>query len=152
LELSDVNFGDHHVRTAASLVNSVAESYRKSEGRVITIQSDQLDNLLANLPETFTQTIALLWVDVQGYEEYVFMGARNLLSKGVPVVSEIWPYGMRRAGMSQERFCEIARSFWSHYYVLRKGRFVPYPINMLETIFGELRCDYNGDYDNVIFI
>lgn len=149
-ELSETNFGDHRVRTTPDLINSAAELHHESERRVITVQSDQLDSLLSNLPETVTRTIALIWVDVQGYEGYVFMGAGNLLSKGIPVVTEIWPYGLRRAGMSQEQFCGIAKSVWTHYWVMRRGRFVRYPINMLDIFFDEL--GYDGNHENVIFI
>jgi FkbM family methyltransferase len=149
-ELSDTNFGDHRVRTLRDLPNSDTELYHESERRAITIQSDKLDSLLSDLPESFTRTIALFWVDVQGYEGYVFMGAGNLLSRGIPVNCEIWPYGIKRAGMSQEQFCGISSSIWSHYCVLRRGRFVRYPINMFDTFFDELGDE--GDYENVIFI
>lgn len=149
-ELSDTNFGDHRVRTNAHCVNSdSAELFHESGRRVITVQSDQLDNLLADLPESFTHNIALVWVDVQGYEGYVFMGARNLLSKGVPVVSEIWPYGIKRTGMTQEQFCEIATSIWTNYWVWRRGKFVRYPIHTLDIFFDEL--GYDGGFDSVIF-
>jgi FkbM family methyltransferase len=148
LELSDTNFGDHRVRTNSPVVDST-ELFHESERRVITIQADQLDNLLAGLPESFVHDIAVIWVDVQGYEGYVFMGAKNLLSKGIPVVSEIWPYGMRRAGMTQEQFCDIARSIWTNYWVLRRGRFVRYPIATLDILFDEL--GYDGDHENIIF-
>lgn len=148
-ELSDTNFGDHRVRTNSHVVNS-AELYHESGRRVITVDADQLDNLLTNVLESFTENIAVIWVDVQGYEGYVFMGAKNLLSKGIPVVSEIWPYGIRRAGMLQQQYCDIAKSFWANYWVWRRGgKFVRYPIHTLDIFFEEL--GYDGDFDNVIF-
>jgi hypothetical protein len=101
------------------------------------------------LPSAFTETISLLWVDVQGWEGYIFLGAERLLSTGIPVASELWPYGMRRAGMSQEQFCEIAERFWSSYWVLRRGKFIQYPIQMLNVYFDEL--GYDGAFDNIIF-
>lgn len=149
-ELSDTNFGDHRVRPNVHRVNSdSAELFHESRRSVITVQSDQLDKLLWDLPKSFTDNIALVWIDVQGYEGYVFMGARNLLSKGVPVVSEIWPYGIKRSGMSQEQFCEITRSIWTNYWVRRRGKFVRYPISTLDIFFDEL--GYDGGFDNVIF-
>ena len=147
-ELSDSNFGDHRVRTNSYVVDST-ELYHESVRRVITVQADQLDNLLAELPEPVTHDIAIIWVDVQGYEGYVFMGAKKLLSKGAPVMSEIWPYGIRRAGMTQEQFCDIARSIWTNYWVLRRGKFVRYPVHTLDIFFNEL--GYDGDYGNIIF-
>ena len=90
-----------------------------------------------------------MWIDVQGYEGYAFLGAKNLLSKGIPVVSKIWPYGIARAGMTQEQFCKIAENFWMNYYVMRRGKFVRYPIHTLGILFEEL--GYDGGYDNIIF-
>ena len=149
-ELSNTNFGDHRVRTNARLVNSVSgERFHESERRVITVESDQLDNLLANATEPFLHSIDIIWIDVQGYEGYAFMGAKNLLSKNIPVVSEIWPYGINRAGMTPEQFYAIASSIWANYWVWRRRKFVRYPINTLNIFFDELGTD--GDSGNVIF-
>jgi FkbM family methyltransferase len=147
-ELSDSNFGDHRVHTD-TLVDSSAERYNESSRRVIKVPSDTVDSLLASLPDTFTTSIAVVWIDVQGYEGYVFMGAEGLLSRGMPVVCEIWPYGIRQAGMSQEKYCDIAKSIWSYYWVMRRGKFVRYPIPILDTYFTEL--GYEGEFENVIF-
>ena len=111
LELSDRNFGDHRVRANPDAVDS-AGSFNESRRRTITIESIRLDNLLDRLLESFTRKIAVVWVDVQGCEGHEFLGARKLLSKGVPVISGIWPYGIVRAGMSQEEFCDIATGIW----------------------------------------
>ena len=64
-------------------------------------------------------------------------------------VSEIWPYAIQRAGMSQEEFCGIVGGIWSAYWVKRRGRFVKYPIDIFYTYIDEL--GYDGDLDNVIF-
>jgi FkbM family methyltransferase len=150
-ELSDTNYGDHRVWTNSfrSLNSESPELFHESGRRTITVQSDQLDNLLAGSPESFTRNIALVWVDVQGYDGYVYMGAKTLLTTGIPVVSEIWPYGIRRTGMTQEEYCAIASSIWSNYWVWRREKFVRYPLNTLDIFFNEL--GYDGAYDNVIF-
>jgi hypothetical protein len=51
--------------------------------------------------------------------------------------------------MVPERFCAIAERFWSEFRVLRRGRFVRYPIGMLGNFFEELGPD--GEFDNVLF-
>ena len=148
-ELSDTNYGDHRVRINSQSVGIDSnERYHESHRRVITVQADQVDNLLTDLPEPFTQSIALIWIDVQGYEGYVFRGAKGLLAKGIPVVAEIWPYGIKRAGMTQEQFCAIASSIWANYWVWRRGHFVRYPIHTLDIFFDEL--GYDGGFDNII--
>jgi hypothetical protein len=99
--------------------------------------------------QAFRDDIAIVWIDVQGYEGYVFAGARTLLATGVPVVSEIWPYGIRRAGMSRDAFCAIVEGTWSTYWVQREGTFVRRPIDTFRTFFDGLGVD--GDFDNVVF-
>jgi FkbM family methyltransferase len=146
-ELSASNYGDHRIRLDVPLQKS-DERFDESKRRVMTVSCDTLDKLLGNVPEYFSSSIGILWVDVQGHEGYAFMGARNLLSKGIPVVSEIWPYGIRRAGMSQDEFCNIAESNWSSYWVSRKGRFVRYPTSILCAFFEELGPD---GFQNVVF-
>jgi FkbM family methyltransferase len=148
--LSDTNFGDHRVLAHSCSSNAgPAEIFHVSKRRIITVQSEQLDNLWTTCPEPFIHNIALLWVDVQGYEGYVFMGAQSLLSTGIPVVSEIWPYGLQQAGMTQEEFCAIASRSWTHYWVWRRRKFVKYPLHTLDIFFDEL--GYDGGHDNVIF-
>ncbi|MBN1679336.1 MAG: FkbM family methyltransferase [Anaerolineae bacterium] len=147
-ELSKTNFGDHRIREAASLHSSM-ELQDESTRATITVECKRLDDLVPSFPASFAENIALMWIDVQGWEGYVFLGAKNLLSKGIPVVSEIWPYGIRRAGMSQEKFCEIAGGIWRHYWVKRRKKFVCYPIETLNTVFEEL--GYDGSVGNVIF-
>jgi hypothetical protein len=48
--------------------------------------------------------IDLVWMDVQGHEAHVLAGATCLA--GVPVVTEFWPFGLRRAG-ALARFHEL---------------------------------------------
>ena len=36
-------------------------------------------------------------MDVQGYEGYILTGAKNTLQFTPPLVTEFWPYGMKRA-------------------------------------------------------
>jgi hypothetical protein len=130
-------------------VKTGLERHQESNRRTITVDSHRVDDLLLQVPESFSSTISLLWIDVQGYESFVFEGARNLLSKGVSVVSEIWPYGMSRAGVGKEKYCSVAKDLWSSYWVFRRGRFVKYPIATLDLFYDELGPD--GESDNVVF-
>ena len=106
--------------------------------------------MLQRVPPEFAEEICLLWVDIQGYEGFMFQGAENTLSRGIPVVSEIWPYGIAKAGMTSDEFCGIARRFWSAYAVWRDEEFVEYPIEMFGRFLDEL--GYEGKFDNVIFL
>jgi hypothetical protein len=90
-----------------------------------------------------------MWIDIQGYEGKAFLGAKNLLSRKIPVAAEIWPYGIERSGMTREQFCAIARDIWTHYWILRKGEFVRRAIDDLGRLYERLGSQ--GNFTNVIF-
>lgn len=128
--------------------------FNERERPVTTVHGDTLDNLLAKIAESFTRDIAVVWIDVQGYEGYVFKGACELLSTGIPVVAEIWPYGIARTGMTIEEFNELVTGIWSSFWVRRDREFGPkgfirYPIVAFSSFLEELGPD--GGADNVIF-
>jgi len=147
-ELSEDNFGDHRVRSQQPDGNA-RELYNESNRRVINVPADTIDNLLAGLQDDRARQVSLLWIDVQGYEAYVFRGATDLLSRGIPVVAEIWPYGIERAGLSLETYCEIVSGIWSTYWTERRGSFVQHPISELPQHVAKL--GQGVKYDNVIF-
>ena len=99
------------------------EIYNESKRPTVSVEAETIDRLLFDLPNQFTSNISLVWIDVQGFEGYVFLGAKQLLQKGIPVVCEIWPYGIIRSGMTQSQFCSIASETWTHYWTYEKGQF-----------------------------
>ncbi len=148
-ELSCTSYGDHRVRSSGAPPGG-EELYGESSRSVVRVESERLDDLVAKLGARFTDEIAVLWVDVQGFEAQVFRGAERLLSRGVPAVSEFWPYGIARSGVSEEEFCAIVGRWWSSYWVLRDERFVRYPIKDVGRLFKEV--GYGHEYQNVVFI
>jgi len=150
MELSDDNPGDHRVKGATELIPD--ERYGESKRRVVEVKAMQLDKLI-NESKVVSRARqgreSLVWIDVQGYEGYVFKGARTLLSSGMPVVSEIWPYGILRAGMKLDEFTGIISSIWTDFWVLRGDRFIRYPINVFDRYLDELGTE--DGYGNVIF-
>jgi FkbM family methyltransferase len=149
MELSPKNFGDHRLRSTSSIDSD--ERYNESQRQTIQVQSLPLPKIL-DLPEvrdTIMNKPYLIWIDVQGYEGYVFKGAQELLREGIPTVSEIWPYGIRRSGMSLEEFSDLVKSIWSDYWIERRGRFIRYPISVFDHYLDEIGTDTY--YENVIF-
>ncbi len=148
LELNDTNFGDNRIKrqNATPIIKALPG---EKLGSVVTVPSITLDRIGEIIVEKNLGVPKLLWIDVQGHEGYVFQGGKQVLSKGLPTVSEIWPYGILRSGMTLEQFCEVTSSYWSEFWVLRRSRFVKYEIRLLIHFLYELGCD--GDYDNVVF-
>lgn len=146
-ELSADNFGDHRIRAASAAAGAGPEHYGESSRRVTRVPARRLDDVLA---ESQPRDLALVWMDVQGFEAHVLRGAPALLSSGVPVVAEVWPYGLRRAGTSAEAFCTLAATAWSAYYELRGAAFEKSAIAELPALLRRLSGD--EDYTNVVFL
>ncbi len=145
-ELSEDNSGDNRVRV--SNINAL-EKFNESQRQTLKVKAENLDVLLAQVPEHIAENISLLWLDVQGYEGYVFAGAKDIFSRGIPVVTELWPYGIYRSGMTKEQFCHIVGKIWSSYWIRTTEGFVQYPITNLPAFFDKLGND--GNFDNIIF-
>jgi len=149
MELSSKNRGDHRIRRNPS--PDATERYSESARRTIQVRSLPLPQIL-ELSEVRTMDLAspsLIWIDVQGYEGYVFRGATSVLRNGLPTVSEIWPYGVLRTGMELEEFCRIVESIWTDYWIERRERFIRYPITVFGRYLDELGTD--GHFENVVF-
>jgi FkbM family methyltransferase len=149
MELSSDNSGDHRIRETPR--PGASESMGESERRTIQVESLPLTQMLG-LPEVRNSGLpapSLLWIDIQGYEGYVFRGGSDWLSRGVPAVSEVWPYGILRAGMPLETYAEIVAGIWTDYWVERRNRFTRYPITVFDRYLEELGTE--GYVENVIF-
>ena len=77
LQLDDYNKGNHRI-----IVNSKIKLKKN-----IVINSHKLDSFIKNINSLST----LVWIDVQGYETQVLLGAKKLLNKKVPVCVEFSP-------------------------------------------------------------
>jgi FkbM family methyltransferase len=149
MELCPTNPGDHRIRLTPT--GDATERLNESSRRTIQVRSLLLKQVL-ELREVRDSAMAvpsLVWIDVQGYEGYVFAGAQDFLSSGIPTVSEIWPYGILRAGMSLEQFASIVTGIWSDYWIERRERFIRYPISVFDRYLEELGAE--GYFENVIF-
>jgi len=113
MELSPHNFGDHRVRAVSS-----APSLMDERGRAtVPVPARPLDEIVRDLTASERGRIGLLWVDVQGHDGRLFHGARETLSLGVPVVNELWPYGILRSGMSRDDYLDVLRSCFARVLV-----------------------------------
>ncbi len=101
-ELSNVNSGDHRVRTAAA--DGSTAMLGESRWSTTEVVARRLDGFVEDRTLDLDR-VSLAWIDVQGHEGHVLGGALALLSSQVPIVCEYWPYGLRRAG-GLERFGE----------------------------------------------
>ena len=114
LEISDSNAGDQRVRGSDPRIDALM---REDARNVLPVPMRALDSVLAEAglePER----IGLVWIDIQGHEGHFFEGARATLAHGVPVLTEFWPYGILRAGMSAEAYVALVRSLFDSIIVV----------------------------------
>lgn len=108
-ETVDSNWGDGRVRTTPG---PVPGSFQEDQRTTTEVPLVTLDAFVAE-HGVEPGRIGLLWVDAQGAEFHVLNGARSILSSGVPVVMEYWPYGLRRAGGLRELSGLVAEHYTS---------------------------------------
>ena len=118
-ELAAHNMGDHRVRGGSAPL-SRPSSFGESDREVIEVQLRTLDDVLAE-HDYAGRAAALVWVDIQGHEGHFLKGARNTLTCRVPLVIELLPYGINRAGMEADEFCALVSEMCSDFYSLRDG-------------------------------
>lgn len=146
-ELSRDNYGDHRLRSE-NIIAQEKELFDESARQLITVRSRPLDEIMKQVPGGFADQVSLVWVDVQGYEGYVFRSGESFFRRGMPVMVEIWPYGVRRAGMRDDQFCEIVGNLWKGYWRLARGEFQRFPIDSFRDFYAGLGY---GQFENVIF-
>lgn len=89
LEVNERNWGDHRIAPAAGATDEQGESARPR----IAVPLRSVDAIAAELGVP-----TLLWMDTQGFEGFVLAGAARVLAAKPPLVTEYWPYALRRVG------------------------------------------------------
>lgn len=92
-EMSPRNTGDYRIRAREPAANLQGED----KFAVVQVPTDTFDHVAAATGLDLSD-VALVWLDVQGHEAQVLLGATSLLAHDVPVLTEYWPYGLARAG------------------------------------------------------
>lgn len=139
LELCLDNYGDHRIRvsgTPSSQYNQLDESARS----VIKVPVETLDQTIESL-NLKPEQIELLWMDVQGHEGHIFQGAESLIAAGVPVVFELWPYGLRSAGVKLDWFIEFVSTHFTHLWDLGAEEPEGKPASDIRKMFEVLSSD-----------
>lgn len=134
MEISEVNFGDHRVRTTQSL----GPPLMREEGRhTVHVAARTLDEILQQSAAVDANRIGLIWIDIQGHEGHLFRGARETLGHGMPVLSEFWPYGILRSGLNCAEYSELVRSLFTQIVIVdaAAGRFEAHPASTIEALF-----------------
>jgi FkbM family methyltransferase len=130
LELSSHNSGDNRLREIQG-ENAFDEDKRET----VKVPVTTLDQVCVEHPDLFREKVSLIWLDIQGHEGYFFQGARQLLRQRIPVASEFWPYGIKRAGMLASDYCRIVTDTFTHFYHFHHGEYERMSITRINELF-----------------
>jgi FkbM family methyltransferase len=131
MELSK-NSGDHRLREGKPL--DPQARYKETSRATIAVPVRRLDDVMAEAGVT-AGDVALLWMDVQGVETHILEGSPRLIEAGVPVVSEFWPYGLARAGVSPAAYTRYIAETFGWFYDLADEVPQATPSATVETLF-----------------
>jgi FkbM family methyltransferase len=146
-EISKRYLGVHRVKrkTNTEIIAPLSETEKRE---IVKVPSDTLEQVLLKVPAEFLDNIHLIWIDIQGHEGYAFQGSGNLFSRDIPVVTELWPYGILSGGMTAKTYCQIAEKFWKYYWMLDEEQLTRHLITELAGSMEVL--EKSGKYTNII--
>ena len=108
LVLSTENSGDHRIKLPDTKEGMRNEALRE----IVKVKCKTFDGMFSNInPQK-----DLVWIDTQGYEANILLGAKKLISSGTPIVIEFWPYGLK-LNNSWDKLQDILKNF-DYYYDL----------------------------------
>lgn len=104
-EVSPNNSGDGRVRLGGA--SDSPDAFGESTRKTLEVRLARLDSLCDDGSLDLSE-VSLAWIDAQGHEGQILSGAKQLLSSSIPLVTEVWPYGLKRSG-GREAFVETVR-------------------------------------------
>lgn len=132
MELSPDNSGDHRIRVGSSTTSGF---YREGQRRTITVEASTLNEVFSSLRQDEQERIELIWLDIQGHETLFLQGASVLSETPIPVVSEMWPYGLQRAGCDAADYAQQLGKYFQSFCVVDETRWDFRPISEITSLF-----------------
>ena len=140
-ELSNNNFGDHRVR-----IKNIPGFLHEENRKLISVNVNTLDHVLRDydLSECF------LFMDTQGHEGHILSGALKLIDASVPIVTEFWPYGLKRSNGLDMFYKALSASKYTTIWDLSfPHKKIKFSIDELKSI--ALNLGEDGAYTDLIF-
>ena len=128
---------------------SAGGAWHEDRRPTVRVPVRPLDDVLAEHPDD-ARDVRLIWLDIQGHEAQFFAGARATIGRGVPVVSEFWPYGILRSGTTRAGYVRTVAELFSHVYVLAGAAGERRPIAAIDALFDE--CAAPKAMREVVFV
>ena len=139
LALSSTNFGDHRVLVDGE---QAAGALGEAARRTLKVPALRLDTLVER-GDVDLAALGLVWMDAQGHEGQILAGARSLLGGPAPIVTELWPYGLRRHGGLQT-MCELIAEHYDAVVEMGEPQWPMAPVTVPTSELGALVERYDG--------
>jgi len=104
-EVSPNNSGDGRVRLGNA--SDAPDAFGEDTRETLKVRLAKLDSICEEGALDLSE-VSLAWIDAQGHEGQILTGAQRLLQSSVPLVTEVWPYGLKRSG-GREAFVAAIR-------------------------------------------
>ena len=104
-EVSSNNSGDGRVRLENA--SEGHDAFGEGARETLKVKLARLDSICDEGPIDLSE-VSLAWIDAQGHEGQILTGAGQLLRSSIPLVTEVWPYGLNRSG-GREAFAKAIR-------------------------------------------
>jgi FkbM family methyltransferase len=143
MELSPRSAGDNRVRSGLPVDSRQGEAERELTEVLGTTFDAEMDDL---------SEVALVWMDAQGHEGHVLAGAKRLLTSEVPVITEFWPYALKR-GEGLETFLSLVEQHYGRVFDTAHGdpqRARMYPADAIRSLVG--RYPGPDDFTDLILL
>ena len=138
LEIGDENCGDYRIRVTEEEGFIGEHKWATEEVKTVTFDDIVLE-LRINLND-----VGMVWMDTQGHEAHILAGASTLTNSHVPIVTEYWPYGLRRAG-ALDQFHDIVEKHYGTVIDLRRAMVDGKGQNLTPIDIGSVRARYHPD-------
>lgn len=141
-QLSNINHGDHRVH-----IPGAVGQHEEDNRKIISVNVNTLDTVIKD--EDISKSF--LFMDTQGFEGHVLMGAKKLISKNIPIVTEFWPYGLIRANGLHLFYEALSTTKYTSMWDLRYPAIrLDFSIRTLKKIQQDL--GENGAHTDLLFI
>jgi FkbM family methyltransferase len=115
LEVAEENLGDHRIHPAAPVGEP---RYGEEERTVIDVPAQCLDDIV---DVSLLSDPVVIKMDIQGAEPLAFAGGPGVLDRAALVLTEYWPYGLKRLGADLDQYHSLIATTFSHGALLGEG-------------------------------
>lgn len=141
-ELSEENFGDHRLR-----ITTTSGIHNEASRKVISVAVNTIDIALQDVK----LDKCVLFMDTQGFEGHVLSGARKLIEANVPIVTEFWPFGLKRSGGIDLFYEVLINSGYTSMWDLKNPAIkMQFSIEQIKTIASKIGDD--GQFTDLLFM